>query len=589
MVRTKQTAQRSTRGKTPAKFNIHPCDHHCHHSKAADDVDSDAESEGLTPLFLAAKSGNLQQAVDLLHEKDTDVNSVTFRGRSPIMVAAKHGHVEMVDLLLKHGADVNEGLFLAAKEAKVGVVDLLCKRGADVNSGVLKLVSQTHGMRYQFMWLCSQDKASPMNTAAQKKCMEIVALLCKHGADVNPPCDDMEDAPLVIAVRGGHVDVVETLCKHGADINKGDCSYKTPLYWAAQEDYKDVAELLCKLGADVNHESLDSDFDPPLFAAVEKGNMEMAALLCEHGADINREDSQGNTPLFVSARYGHESEVAEVLKRGADVNHQNHDGQTSLFIAAGRTYVGAAKILCQHGAVVDHVDNNGNTPLWIAAERMNDNLDEMVSILCKHGANVNHSNVNGYTPIMAVASTYYRHYSSPKSVKLLLAQPQICDQRNNDNQTVLDLVIEGITGNHDGEDKQLVEIMETIELLVKAGFSSAAVASNVETPLTSLLKIGNSFTNRSEDVQERFCRCLMLLLSAYSCVESDQQLMKVLHPMLASRGMEHASDMCAIPTSLKRLCKCTVRTLMRKPLAVHVVQTELPQHLQHYVLLEITD
>ncbi len=89
----------------------------------------------------------------------------------------------------------------------------------------------------------------------------------------------------------------------------------------------------------------------------------------------------------------------------------------------------------------------------------------------------------------------------------------------------------------------------------------------------------------------QFSDCLMLMLLAGSHVkESDLQLMRSLDDTLVPRRvLDYATEKCGRPASLKRQCKFLLRTLVRKPLSLHLPQTGLPEYLQRYVLLKEHD
>jgi hypothetical protein len=78
--------------------------------------------------------------VTLLLERGADINAQDWRKRTPLHLAADHGHASVVKLLLERDADITAkdavgwtALHLAAHDGRVSSVTLLLERGADVN------------------------------------------------------------------------------------------------------------------------------------------------------------------------------------------------------------------------------------------------------------------------------------------------------------------------------------------------------------------------------------------------------------------------------------------------------------------------
>ncbi len=113
--------------------------------------------------------------------------------KSVLAAAAESGHIEVIELLLQHGAQLKDSgaIVLAAEEGQVDMIRFLLKKGADINEiGV-------------------EDKIDERETA------EMGTALHK-------------------AIVGGHEGVVRLLLDEGADTNSKDIQERTPLALARQ-------------------------------------------------------------------------------------------------------------------------------------------------------------------------------------------------------------------------------------------------------------------------------------------------------------------------------------------------------------------
>ena len=91
-------------------------------------------------MLIDAAGAGLFKGVTQMLDAGECVNSLDAEGNSPLICAAEEGHEDIVELLLRHGADVqarnvmNESaLHVAAWNGHAGVVSALLAHGAAVN------------------------------------------------------------------------------------------------------------------------------------------------------------------------------------------------------------------------------------------------------------------------------------------------------------------------------------------------------------------------------------------------------------------------------------------------------------------------
>jgi ankyrin repeat protein len=224
----------------------------------------------LVPLHYAARHGFDQVAEWLITACSQDVNVSHYNFNTPMCIASDYGQFKMVQVLLKHHADVHIGgttaltpLHAASRNSKPEIIRLLLEHGADVNSG------NCFGMTPLYLFSSSTGN------------LEVAELLLEHGADPNI---QPRYSPLYVALENGHPGLVQLLLKHGADPNAQDDDGRSLLHMAASR-YGDLkaAQGLLELGADVD--SQDNEGTTPLQLASLYGQKDIVQLLLQHGAD----------------------------------------------------------------------------------------------------------------------------------------------------------------------------------------------------------------------------------------------------------------------------------------------------------------
>lgn len=186
-------------------------------------------------------------------------------GATPLVIAARNGHYDIVNWLLTH-------------------------TNADVEStGSVIFDGETI------------EGAPPLWCAAAAGFLKIVKLLVNKGAKVNSTTRT-NSTPLRAACFDGHYDIVKYLVKNKADYEIANRHGHTCLMIACYKGHYRIAEYLLKLNADVNRRSVKGN--TALHDCAESGSLDILRLLLAKGATMDV-DHYGMTPLLAASVTGH--------------------------------------------------------------------------------------------------------------------------------------------------------------------------------------------------------------------------------------------------------------------------------------------
>eukprot|EP00913_Durusdinium_trenchii_P020569 g19319.t2 len=170
-------------------------------------ADSTAVDELLeTALHAAAEAGQLECAEVLLENGETLqlVNQPQEAGLTPLHMASRNGHVEMIRLLLDFGAcrDARDhmgvnALHVAAEYGQEEVVEFLLEIGMDIEA-------------------TEEAGATALYLAAENGQLSVVKALVEAGAEKNA-ADEAGATALYTACQYGHADVIAALLAHRED------------------------------------------------------------------------------------------------------------------------------------------------------------------------------------------------------------------------------------------------------------------------------------------------------------------------------------------------------------------------------------
>ncbi|XP_057341762.1 ankyrin-1-like [Microplitis mediator] len=355
-----------------------------------------------TPLQLAVSTENLE-IVNLLLKHKANVNKSTKKLGSAIGIAVDRNNYELYESLVKAGTDINKPsnmtlLHRAVDANGYRIINDLITRGANVNAINRSETSEYYG-------------CSPLHISIMKGDKKMATLLIKQHAKVDD--EKFMKTPLGIACECRNFGLVKILVNAGADVNK--ISNKAmPLYWAVgKQNYQivkylidcnahvninyrgtsllyhavesgtiEIVELLLKNGAEVN--AINDSGDTALTAAVKNNNLELMKILINAGSQVNLMNYRIYSPLHWAVERRNYSTTQYLIEQGAEVNSICLD-ETPLTIACynGRTDI--AELLIKSGAVVDDDERLYMTALGIACKQANFDL---VELLVNFGASV---------------------------------------------------------------------------------------------------------------------------------------------------------------------------------------------------------
>ena len=344
-----------------------------------------------TPLHYACLLGDVEIARMLL-DHGAKVNNCPQDGEAPIHFALAHDHRDCVHLLLERGADPNirahfgvtalhhrypgrcgcfayglagdrrgdAPLHYAGFRGEGEMVELLLRNGANAK--------QLGGR-----------KRTTVHRAAAGGSMAALSLLVESNAPVSL-FDEVGRSPLHCALEGGHYNCAKYLLEHGADPNavmlkSTRYASRSPPLMSALGSRRSTVEcvgLLLSKGANVNFRPVnDCGNHSPLHLAVKVHGPDILRLLLASGADASFVYEDGKTILMEACEsvYFHSPQITAenirllVYMKGMDLDHrESRKGRTALHICAMNGLVDAARVLLDAGANPGIINQEGLTP-----------------------------------------------------------------------------------------------------------------------------------------------------------------------------------------------------------------------------------
>ncbi|XP_066936826.1 serine/threonine-protein phosphatase 6 regulatory ankyrin repeat subunit C-like [Clytia hemisphaerica] len=294
-----------------------------------------------------------------------------------LITACEHNNQEEVEHYLnRHPEDLNKTfkkhfeeatpLYFAAQYGHLGIVNLLLKKGANADL------------------CCTKKNRIPLHVACFSGFVNVIKFLAKKTSDVNLP-DSQGLTPFHLACQSGTQSCVEAIISGGCNVYAQDSLGRTGLDLLLHEDNLKIVRVLLSRYPDLIEKQSQEGRNSFHYAS------QVGALVClRHMIQYFRDralatDNEGRLPVHYAALYGHAPVVKEFLVKGIfQVNEADSFCRTVAHHAAKSSSFETLHITLEHNADLTIQDRNGNTVQHLAC--MNKPVPEMLVCLKNHGA-----------------------------------------------------------------------------------------------------------------------------------------------------------------------------------------------------------
>nr|CAH7722319.1 unnamed protein product [Callosobruchus chinensis] len=309
-----------------------------------------------------ALAGNNDVLMEMIaHMTPTDAQKALNRqnehGWTPLLIASRKGHIDLVNNLLANHARVdvfdNDGrsaLHLASEQGYLHVCDSLLTNKAFINSK-------------------SRNGRTALHLAAMNGYIHLVKFLIKDHNAVIDILTLKKQTPLHLAAAAGQIEVCKLLLELGADIDATDEQGQKPIHAACQNNYSEVVKLFLQ-----QHPSLvmatTKDGDTCAHIAAAQGSVTVIEELMKFdraGVISARNKITDATPLQMAAEGGHAEVVKALVRAGANITDENKGGFTAVHLAAQHGHLQVLEVLRSSNTLRIISKKLGVTPLHVAA------------------------------------------------------------------------------------------------------------------------------------------------------------------------------------------------------------------------------
>ena len=359
------------------------------------------DNNGLTPLMLAAKLG-YSQALEMLLERNADVQAVDDKG----MMAIDYLEASYTSMFRRDDLDLPKAILR----------EMLIKKACEVR-GITPQLYEEARTEWQDWNLAQQDLGDvnfePILGYRQIEPRDIYKWVYNHifaDQKLNPLSNQHVNRNLTVQDIQALLDFCEST-------SGGD--------WDLVQQGSDLINLINSSSHDDDNEE-EEDAKPlnPLWRAmqIDPSDPDMVHILLKAGVDKELPDETGLSPLMFAAKEGQVDILKHLLKAGANRNAQNTEGRSALMLATMSDQHETMTLLLADSAtdkeLRDHVshehishEHGPRTALLLALREGDPDevtiRDQTVNLLLDYRAHAENRDAKGRTTLMLAIERGY--------------------------------------------------------------------------------------------------------------------------------------------------------------------------------------
>ena len=258
-------------------------------------------------LLHRAATINNSYALELVLRHFSRIDCVDDRGITPAFLAAEHGLLDNLALLVEKGAEINQKTKTTVefnKERIIRALQQAINNDSDISAANRILDMSLHQSKSKLF------DSSMLHAAAQGGHTSVVRFLIKNNANISMLNGGYLTA-IQIAAENGHVKVVKTLKEAGAVADKSS------LYRAAADNRLEVVNFLLDIGVEDDCRTINcfkvEQLSQRIFLGLPSPHRDETNTLCD--GSIGPGSTQRASALAAAVASGHDEVVISLLSK----------------------------------------------------------------------------------------------------------------------------------------------------------------------------------------------------------------------------------------------------------------------------------